>query len=380
MEFNLSTPQIDERPVFITGNFNDWNPNDPKYIMEETAPGVYELQVNDEILPKKIEYKYTKGGWSHVELDKNNEITANRKIKRKTDRKTEDFVPNWRLNWGPFKEEFYPIVHLIDEEFYIPQLDKTRKVWALLPHDYFKTDRHYPVLYLQDAQNLFSENAPFGDWEIDKKLSILAEYGRGDLIVIAVEHGGKDRIKEYVFQNPRLTPEAEGKKYVRFMADTLKPYVDRKYRTLKDRENTGIGGSSLGALISIYAGFLYPEVYSKLMIFSPSLWVTSDGDFPLMNFAKPFKTKVWLYGGLKEGDDLIKRMHAFERYVKRLEKQKMFDFEVSTSINPEGKHSEFYWAQEFPKAVEWLFFDSPDDPLEILRRRHLISTQKGLNT
>jgi predicted alpha/beta superfamily hydrolase len=67
--------------------------------------------------------------------------------------------------------------------------------------------------------------------------------------------------------------------------------VDENYRTKKDRENTGIGGSSLGALISIYSGFLYPEVYSKLLIFSPSLWVEPNNNFPMMNFRFRLKQK-----------------------------------------------------------------------------------------
>ena len=71
-------------------------------------------------------------------------------------------------------------------EFFMPQLNKSRKVWALLPFDYHKTDKEYPVLYLQDAQNLFNEGSEFGNWEIDKKLSILSEYGRGDIIIIAI--------------------------------------------------------------------------------------------------------------------------------------------------------------------------------------------------
>lgn len=128
----------------------------------------------------------------------------------------------------------------------------------------------------------------------------MAEYQRGDIIVIAIEHGDDDRISEFVFQNPKLTKNAEGKKYIRFVTDTLKPFIDAKYRTLKDRENTGIGGSSLGALISIYGGFLYPEVYSKLMLFSPSLWVEPKNNFPVIGFQHQFETKVYLYGGKKK--------------------------------------------------------------------------------
>ncbi|WP_346985536.1 alpha/beta hydrolase-fold protein [Chryseobacterium sp. POE27] len=280
----------------------------------------YYIEIDEQLLPEIIEYKFTKGGWENVELDKFGNITPNRKISKSAG-KTLDLVEKWRLNWGPFKKEFFPIAEVISEEFYIPQLDRHRKIWALLPYDYYISDKRYPVLYLQDAQNLFNEGSDYGNWEIDKKLSVLAEYGRGDIIIIAIEHGSEDRIKEYIFDNDHVANGSEGKKYIRFITDTLKPFVDDHYRTKRDRDNTGIGGSSLGALISIYSGFLYPEVYSKLLIFSPSLWIEPNNNFPIMNFRVPFTMKIYLYGGGQEGSKMVKRIHIFEQYLKRWEKK-----------------------------------------------------------
>lgn len=364
MRFELYTDEKDDRPVFITGNFNNWNPKDDQYKLQQSDASHYFIEIEDEKLADEIEYKFTKGGWENVELDKYGNITPNRKAK-KILQKTSDTVEKWRLNWGPFKEEFFPTAEVISEKFYIPQLDRYRKIWAVLPYDYHTSDKTYPVLYLQDAQNLFNEGSGFGNWEIDKKLSILAEYGRGDLIIIAIEHGSEDRIKEYIFDNDHVANGSEGKKYIRFITDTLKPYVDENYRTKKDRDNTGIGGSSLGALISIYSGFLYPEVYSKLLIFSPSLWVEPNNNFPMMSFRVPFKTKIYLYGGGQEGSKMVKRIYIFEEYLKKWEKKNLFDFEFRTSINPEGTHSEFYWSQEFPRAIEWLFYDNTENPVEV---------------
>lgn len=364
MRFELYTEEKDDRPVFITGNFNNWNPKDYNYQLQPKDPGNYFIEIDDQTLPDNIEYKFTKGGWENVELDQYGNITPNRKVK-KTAGTVSDSIKKWRLNWGPFKEEYFPIAEVISEKFYIPQLDRYRKVWALLPHDYHTSEKSYPVLYLQDAQNLFNEGSGFGNWEIDKKLSILAEYGRGDIIIIAIEHGSEDRIKEYIFDNDNVANGSEGKKYIRFITDTLKPFVDENYRTKKDRDNTGIGGSSLGALISIYSGFLYPEVYSKLLIFSPSLWVEPNNNFPMMNFRIPFKTKIYLYGGGQEGSKMVKRIHVFEEYLKRWEKKNLFDFEFRTNINPEGTHNEFYWSQEFPRAIEWLYYDNTENPLEV---------------
>lgn len=374
MKFTLNTAEKDNRPIFITGNFNKWNPKDYNFQLQISEENTYSIDIEDQLLPDNIEYKFTKGGWENVELDQYGNITPNRKA-HKHSAKTTDFVEKWRFNWGPFKDEFFPIVEVISEEFYIPQLDRYRKVWALLPYDYYISDKKYPVLYLQDAQNLFNEGSQFGNWEIDKKLSILAEYGRGDVIVIAVEHGSEDRIKEYIFDNDNVANGSEGKKYIRFVTDTLKPFIDEHYRTKKDRENTGIGGSSLGALISIYSGFLYPEVYSKLLIFSPSLWIEPNNNFPMMSFRVPFKTKIYLYGGEQEGAKMVKRIQVFENYLKRWEKKNLFDFEFKTNINPDGAHSEFYWSQEFPRAIEWLFYNNTENPVEVTPQQENIKNK-----
>ena len=366
MKFNLISAENDERPVYITGNFNNWDSRDGDFMLEKLEADTYSIDIPAHLLPDNIEYKFTKGGWENVEIDRYGNITRNRKALKGDE--ANDMVEKWRTNWGPFKDEFFPIIELISEEFAIPQLDKTRKIWALLPHNYYKTDRSYPVLYLQDAQNLFNEGSPFGNWEIDRKMSILAEYGRGGLIIIAIENGHQDRISEYILDSDSIAQNAEGKKYVRFLADTLKPFVDTTYRTLSEREFTGIGGSSLGGLISIYGGFLYPEVYSKLMIFSPSLWVNPDYDFPMMNFKSPYNTKVYMYGGLQEGADMAERMREFEKRMEGSENQYSVQFDFKLSFNPEGRHQEFYWSQEFPRAVEWLFFDSHVDPKALSER------------
>lgn len=363
MIFKLTTAEDDKRTVYVTGNFNQWNPRDADFQMKKTANG-YVLEIPDERFPEEIEYKFTKGGWENVEIDRFGNITSNRKAYR-SQGELLAHVERWRINWGPFKKVFFPAIELISEKFYIPQLDKTRKVWALLPFNYHKTNKTYPVLYLHDAQNLFNEGSIFGNWEIDKKMAILAEYGRGDLIIIGIENGNEHRTDEYVLEYDSIAKNAEGKKYIRFLADTLKPYVDSVYRTKTGREHTGIGGSSLGGLISIYSGFLYPEVYSKLMIFSPSLWVNPDYDFPMMNFRTPYETKIYMYGGEHEGSGMTERMLEFERLMEDSEAHYSVQFDFRISMNPDGKHQEFFWSQEFPRAVEWLFFDSQKDPKEL---------------
>jgi predicted alpha/beta superfamily hydrolase len=243
---------------------------------------------------------------------------------------------------------------LISEEFEIPQLNKKRKVWALLPHDYDTSSESYPVLYLQDAQNLFNENAPFGNWQIDKKLAVMSDYGIGKIIIIAIEHAEKERLIEYNV-GKTLLGEGQGKKYIRFISDTLKPFIDKNFRTKPEREFTGIGGSSMGGLVSIFSGLMYPEVYGKLMIFSPSLWVIPKIKFSFLDLFEPALTKIYLYAGGDESETMIKHVKKFKKRLLKSGSGRE-NMKVNLSINQEGKHSETYWSDEFPKAIEWLFF------------------------
>ncbi len=250
---------------------------------------------------------------------------------------------------------FDPIIEVIEEDYEIPHLGATRKISALLPHDYYDSDRQYPVLYLQDGQNLFNPFAPYGDWAIDKSMANMASVGYSDIIIIAVDHGEKERIKEYLpYDHPKFG-HGKGKVYIQFMKEKLIPYVNNRYRTLTDYENTGIGGSSMGGLISLYAGLTEADIFGKMMIFSPSLWM-SKKIFIEANAFKPLpKTKIYVYAGGKESKAHLPNVKKLESIlIDKIHNAVLFDFEIS--VNDTGEHAEFYWGQEFPKAVKWLFF------------------------
>ena len=355
----LTTDEDDSRPVYISGNFNNWHTQDTNFEMEKIGNGLYHYKFAPNfVYPDELLYKFTKGDWSEVEIDKYGNRTENRVCKEHNGVRKEH-VDKWRKNWLPFKPNFLPKVHLISEEFEIPQLNKTRRVWALLPHDYEESTETYPVLYLQDAQNLFNEKAQYGNWEIDKKLAVMSEYKIGKIIIIAVEHAEQDRIKEYNVGKTVLGV-GQGKKYIRFITDTLKPFVDKTFRTKTEREYTGIGGSSMGGLVSVFSGLMYPEVYGKLMIFSPSLWVVPKMDFANIDFSEPSDTKIYLYAGGDESATMIDHVKKFKKNMIENEfvSSKM---KIKLSINMQGKHNEIYWSDEFPKAIEWLFFNTKDN-------------------
>jgi predicted alpha/beta superfamily hydrolase len=351
----LKTVHDDARPVFIAGNFNNWQTQDPNFMMVKVEDNLYQYEFPADFnYPEELLYKFTKGDWSEVEIDIYGNRTENRSTKIHSGIQNE-YVARWRKNWLPFKHSFLPKVQLISDEFEIPQLNKTRKIWALLPYDYDASSERYPVMYLQDAQNLFNETAKYGNWEIDKKLAVMSEYKIGKIIIIAIEHAENDRIKEYNV-GKTLLGKGQGKKYIRFVTETLKPFVDSNFRTKVGREHTGIGGSSMGGLVSIFSGLRNPEIYGKLMIFSPSLWVVPKLKID-SNSTNNDGTKIYLYAGGDESDTMIEQVQNFRNEIITSEfvRDKM---KINLSINKHGKHNETYWSDEFPKAIEWLFFNS----------------------
>lgn len=353
----MFTPEVDDRPVYLAGNFNEWKTDDERFKMENAGNGYYYFAFPAEMsLPLPIEYKYLKeGGWSEVELDDAGQLTSNRKC-RKSKGWRKDIVKHWRHKFKSYKSKFRPIIEIISEHFEIPQLDRTRRVSVLLPHDYHKSQKSYPVLYLQDGQNLFDDQAPFGNWSVDKKMSMLAERGMGDLIVVAIDHGGKERIKEFSPYQSFNFEGGDGALYVEFICDTLKPVIDKTYRTLADQINTGIGGSSMGGLISIYAALLRPNIFSKWLIFSPSLWIAPRIKQELQEKLRhDLPIRIYLYAGGKESQSMLPEMRTLK---KALDLQHHFHPNITSILETDskGKHNEHKWGLEFPKAVEWLYF------------------------
>lgn len=353
LTLELFTPNDDARPVFLAGNFNGWTTRDERYRMEKIRDGHYRFAFKEPLeLGEPLEYKYVKGGWESEELGADGYPPTNRRMEVPRGR-VNDVVPNWKKHSAGYDPQFYPDIQIVAKRFDVPQLRRRRRISVLLPWDYKNSpDKRYPVLYLQDGQNLFENDAPFGTWGVDKRLAALAQKGKGDFIVVAIDHGGKDRIKEYSPYHTTKWGEGLGREYARFLAETLKPYIDKNFRTLPDRANTGIGGSSMGGLISIYAGLLHPEVYSKFMIFSPSLWISPRIYAEALHLTAFPATKIYLYAGGKEGANMVANAERFREALVRRGHTKL---EFHLEIDPQGRHNEARWGQEFPRAAEWLF-------------------------
>ncbi|GAB3932603.1 alpha/beta hydrolase-fold protein [Larkinella terrae] len=353
LRLELTTPPTDDnRPVFVSGNFCQWFPDVERFRMRLIRPGKYELELPSDLTARApLEYKYTRGSWDSVELDQSGEAVPNRISRRQTGTRR-DVVPHWRWYGLPFNPAFLPKVSLVSDAFEMPQLNRNRRIRVLLPYDYDASDTRYPVLYLNDGQNLFGEGSAFGNWTIDQKLAVLAHRHHRKLIIVAVDHGESERIAEFLPYNTRLA-DGQGRPFLDFIVHTLKPHIDAQYRTLPERSHTGMGGSSMGGLISVYAGLLHPATFGRLMIFSPSLWAAPKVYSDALRFSYHEPTKVYLYGGKQESKYMVP---AIQRLQESLLRKGHKQPQIHLSVDPRGKHNENRWGREFPQAVEWLFF------------------------
>lgn len=356
--FDLYTPVNDNRPVYVTGDFCDWLPDLEPLQLQPLGGGHYVLNVPDQLfLPDQFAYKYTRGGWEHVELDYDGEPVANRMAIRAAGCAS-DVVPHWRWFGHAYNADFLPTVVRVSQEFEWPQLATNRPIHVLLPYDYEQTEadvnpKRYPVLYLHDGQNLFGEGVGFGSWEVDHKMAILAARHHHDVILVSIDHGDSERIREFTLERTRAG-RGKGRHYLNFIAETLKPYINANFRTLPDPANTGIGGSSLGGLISLYGGLMFPEVFGKLLVFSPSLWISPKIYFDAIRFQAHQPVKVYVYGGEAESVYMVPNLQRFKDAL--LKQQYGAPIDLHLSVDPEGLHQEAHWSREFPKAVEWLFY------------------------
>jgi predicted alpha/beta superfamily hydrolase len=191
-----------------------------------------------------------------------------------------------------------------------------------------------------------------GEWEVDEALNALAKKRHLQIIVVGIDNGAEHRMQELnAWDNPKYG-KAEGQAYMDFVVKVVKPYIDARYRTKPDRAHTAIMGSSLGGLISHYAVYAYPNVFSRAGIFSPAYWYAPEVfDFTTAH-TLPKDTRLYFYAGGKEDESMVGYM---ERAVALVRKQGLAERNISVHVDPEAQHNEGAWRAEFPRAVEWLF-------------------------
>lgn len=226
------------------------------------------------------------------------------------------------------------------------QLDNRRDLYVYVPAAPTRGDCRYPVIYMQDGQNLFDPALSFaGTWGVDEALRWAS--GRGlDAIVVGIPNLGAARLAEY---NPFV--EA-GERYLAFVAHTVKPLVDAQFPTLPDRRHTGIAGSSMGGLISLYAFFKHSEVFGFAAALSPSLWFADGALLDLVARAPRVPGRLYLDVGIREGDQTV----ALTRRLRDLLLAKGYEpgRDFRWVEDKDGVHHESAWGRRFRKALPFL--------------------------
>ena len=230
-----------------------------------------------------------------------------------------------------------------------PNPDEMRAVAVYLPGNYSDEVRRYPVIYMQDGQNLFDDGTSYaGSWGLSEELVSASRLG-ADAIIVAVYHASQHRINEYSpFVDERVGGGA-AETYLTWLCDVLRPTINDRYRTLPARENTGVAGSSMGGLFSLYAVFERGDIFGFAAIMSPSLWFAHAAIFDWVRSKAYVDARLYLDVGAREGD----RTLANARRMRDLLVNKGYALRerlrwVEDAI---GVHHESAWGRRFRKAL-----------------------------
>ncbi len=255
-------------------------------------------------------------------------------------------------------------------EFHSRTFGNTRFLRVWLPPGYDQgenSSRRYPVLYLNDGQNLFEPSTSFTgvEWGVDETADRLI---RGKvippMIIVGIDNAGKERFREYM-PHRSLQPmmlRVQGQRYPNFLMKEVMPFIARIYRVASGPENTGLGGSSLGALISLYIAAVRPRVIGRLLLESPSLWASNRQMIRESRAIKLWPKRIFLATGTAEAgnpdrdrsmvDDVRELAAIFGRAGIGQNRFRLFVDEGAT-------HHESAWARRFPDALTFLFGNPP---------------------
>jgi predicted alpha/beta superfamily hydrolase len=258
-------------------------------------------------------------------------------------------------------------------EFQSRVFRNTRMLRVWLPPGYGDAenkDRQYPVFYLNDGQNLFDRATAFigVEWQVDETADRLIRQGRiPPLIIVGIDNARKDRAREYLpyrsLNPPVLRPQ--GKRYPEFLNNEVMPFVGQRYRLARGPENTGLGGSSLGAIIALYTVMDRPGIIGRLLLESPSLFISGRRLLKCSRAFRQWPQKVFLAIGSREvgredrDEQGLDDVRELERVLRRtgLRGERLL-----VRIDEGATHNEAEWAKRFPQALSFLFGENNRPP------------------
>jgi predicted alpha/beta superfamily hydrolase len=238
------------------------------------------------------------------------------------------------------------------------------RVW--LPPQYDDSenaDRRYPVLYLNDGQNLFEPSTSFTgvEWQVDETADrLIRENQVLPMILVGIDNAQKDRFREYMPHrslNPMML-RVQGRRYPDFLLKEVMPFVARTYRVATGPENTGLGGSSLGALIALYTAAVHPGWFGRLLLESPSLWASNRQMIRESRAIRQWPERIFLATGTQEAgrEDRDRSMvEDVQELANIFQRAGLDDRRLHLLIDDGATHHESAWARRFPEALSFLF-------------------------
>jgi len=238
------------------------------------------------------------------------------------------------------------------------------RVW--LPPGYRNAenrDRQYPIFYLNDGQNLFDPATAFAgvDWGVGRSTELLIRSGKiPPLILVGIDNTGTARMREYLpyrsFSPPILRPR--GKRYPDFLLDEVMPFIRERYRIASGPDNTGLGGSSLGGLITLFTILDRPGIFGRVLIESPSLFVSHRRILRYSRYFRQWPKRICLGMGTRESGredkdrQFVDDLRELERILRHAG---LGDDRLRVNIEEGATHSEAAWGRRFPEALAFLF-------------------------
>ena len=248
----------------------------------------------------------------------------------------------------------------------------TRILRVLVPANYFSphnVHRSYPVLYMQDGQNLFDKvTSNSGEWQMDETVEhLVGGFRIPPMFVVGIDNGGETRSSEYLpYPDPHNDKDnvadekdVHGKEYARFVVTEVMPLIEKRYRIARGAMNAGLGGSSYGGDIALYTALQYPGTFGHLLIESPPLWIGNEQLVKDVQKAKVLPQKIYLGIGNNEDPSDPKISEEAVRLVQELEselrKKGLGPTRLKLVVDEGGKHNEEYWSKRLPDAMRFLY-------------------------
>lgn len=372
--------------IYMSGSFDGWAERGRK--LEKLADGVFATNLSGKA-GDTLEYKFTRlGTWASVEKNADGGEVHNYTLTLATYGNFQQTLVHIVARWADHPAPARAIEFAargaatpagatprrstrsgdirVHSDVKSPQLGNARTVQVYLPPGYDRDEKQrYPVLYMQDGNNVFDAATAFGgvEWAADETAERLIAAGQiRKLIIVAIDNT-PDRVNEYTAAQEPTRGGGKADAYLKFVIDTVKPLIDQTYRTLPDAANTAIGGSSLGGVISLYAVYSRPDVFGSAAVVSPAVWWAERHMLTFVkNAPAELKPKLWIDIGTNEGTS-TGNLAPFSRAVRDcrdlVEILKQRGHVVGDSLRYEeiegGNHNERDWAARFDRILMFLF-------------------------